>query len=135
MKDPLYWRFWWHTLPFLFLRPWFGLDTQRGNRPLSWYSQIFFWLLRCGYHLVQTAKLQQDIQVDVLITLFDLCVFPNIATTTIFHAHRWELIKSPVNFPFQKVFWVEPPWQIDGGVTTARSFVLIITYVKINCEI
>ena len=69
---------------FAFVWPCFGLDTQRGNKPLFWSSQIIFWIWRCDYHLVQTTKLQQYFQGGVFITTLDLSVFSNIVTTTFF---------------------------------------------------
>ena len=51
---------------FVFFRPYFGLESQIGYQPLPWSSQFSFWLLRCGFHLVQTIKLFRDIQVTIL---------------------------------------------------------------------
>ena len=77
---------------FVFWWPYFGLESQSGCQPLSWSSQSPFWLLRCGFHLVQTVKLRWNIQGDDLVTTLDLLVFPNFATTTIFHVHRLKQI-------------------------------------------
>ena len=77
---------------FVFLRPYFDLEIQSGYQPLYWSSQFSFWLWRCGFHLVQTVKLCWDIQGDDLVTTLDLFVFPNFATTTIFHVHRLKQI-------------------------------------------
>ena len=88
------------TWLFLFLWPCMGFDTQRGNKPLSWYSQIIFWIWRCDSHLVHTNKLQQYVQGDVLLTIINLSVFPNIATTTIFHVHRCDITKCEL-FPLE----------------------------------
>ena len=78
---------------FVFLRPYFGLEIQSSYQPLSWSSQFYFWLRRCGFHLVQTVKICWDIQGDDIFTNLDVLVFPNFATTTIFHVHR--LLVSP----------------------------------------
>ena len=64
-----------------------GIETQRGNQPLTWSSQIIFWFSRCDFHIVQINKLQRYFEDDVLITVLDIPVFPNITTTIIFHAH------------------------------------------------
>ena len=77
---------------FVFLRPYFGLESQSGYQPLYWSSQFYFWLWICGFHLVQTVKLFWDIQGDDLVTSLDLLVFPNFAMTTIFHVHRLKQI-------------------------------------------
>ena len=102
------------TLLFVFLWNCFGLDTQRCNQPLYWYSQIIFWLWICDSHLVQTAKLQRYVQNDVIITTLDISVFPNISTTTIFiltavNSPRVKFF-SPINFYPQNVFQVGQPW-------------------------
>ena len=78
--------------PFLFWRHYFGLESQSGYQPLSWSSKFSFWLWICGFHLVHTVKLCWDIQGDDLVTALDLLVFPNFATTTIFHVHRLKQI-------------------------------------------
>ena len=85
-------------IPCLFLFLWngFGLDTQRVNQLLSWSYLIIFGLWRCDSHLVHTEKLQLDVQGGVLITILDLSMFPNIATTTIFHDHSCELTKCEI---------------------------------------
>ena len=76
---------------FFFLWPSNGLDSHRCNQPLSWYSLIIFWLWRCDYHIVQTTKIQRDVQSDVILTIPDLSVFPTILKNTIFHVHWCEL--------------------------------------------
>ena len=76
---------------FVFVWTYFGLETQGGNQPLSWYFQFLFWLWRCDFHLLQAIKFQQNVQGDILVTTLDLSVFTNIVTTTIFHVHSWEL--------------------------------------------
>ena len=99
-----------NCIPFLFLFLWpcNGLDTQRGIQPLSWYSLIIFWLWRCDFHLFHATKFQRDVQGDVLITILNLRVFPNIATTTIFHVYRCELAQCE-NFL---------PERLPSGATT-----------------
>ena len=77
---------------FVFFRPYLVLKSQRGYQPLCWSPQFYFWLWRCGFHLVQTVKLCWDIQGDTLVTTPDLLMFPNFATTTIFHFHRLKQI-------------------------------------------
>ena len=76
-----------------------GLETQRDNQPLSLYSQIIFWIWRCDFHLVQTTKFQRDVQGDVFLAIFDIYLFPKIATTAIFHVHRCELTKCKLFLP------------------------------------
>ena len=75
----------------------FGLAL---NQPLSWSSQIIFLLWRCDSHLVQTAKLQQYVQNDVIITTLDVSVFPKISTTTIFHVNSCEITKSEISLTY-----------------------------------
>ena len=77
---------------FVFLQPYFGLKIKSGRQPLFWSSQFPFLLWRCGFHLVQTFKLWWDIQGDDLVTILYLLVFPNFATTKIFHVHRLKQI-------------------------------------------
>ena len=84
---------------FVFLWPYFDLGTQRSNWPLSWSSQIIFWLWICDFHIVQTAKLQWYFHGDFLITTLDLSEFSNILMNTIFHAHSWELTKFELSLP------------------------------------
>ena len=74
---------------FVFIWHYFILDTQRSNQPISWYSQFYLFILKCDYHLVQTAKFQQDVQGDLLVTTLDLAVSTNITTTSIFQVHSW----------------------------------------------
>ena len=81
---------------FVFLWSFFAIETQRCNQPLSWSSLIIFWLWICDSHLVQTAKLQWDVQSDVLVTTLDLSDFHNFVTKTIFHVHSCELTKCEV---------------------------------------
>ena len=92
LKSPSYWHFRWHTLPCLFLWPYFGLEIQSGYQPLSWSLQFSFSFWWCVFCLVQIVKLFWDIQGDNLVTTLDLLVFPNFATTTIFHVHRLKQI-------------------------------------------
>ena len=73
---------------FVFWWPYFSLEIHNGYQPLSWSFQFSFWLWRCGFHLVQTVKLPWDVQVDDLVTILDLPVFPNFALTTILQVHR-----------------------------------------------
>ena len=91
---------------FVFLWPCFGLETHRGNQPLSWSPPIIFWLWRCDSCLVHNSKLQQYFQGDLLVTTLDLPVFHNIDTNTIFHVHS---LKS---FPTCELFLPErlPCW-------------------------
>ena len=76
---------------FVFLWPFNGLETQRGNQPLSWSSLKILCFWWCDFYLVHNTKIQRDFQGDVLLTILDISVFPNIATTTIFHVHQCEL--------------------------------------------
>ena len=80
---------------FLFPLPYIGIDTQRSNQPMSWSSLILFWFWRCDFHLLQTTKFQRDVQGDVLITIINISVFPNI-----FNNH---------NFPCSQV-WIHQVW-------------------------
>ena len=82
-----------NVIPWLFVLIWPSdvLDNQRLNKPLSWSSQIIFWLWRCYFYIFQTNKIQKDIQGDVLLTILDLPLFPRIVPTAIFHVHRCEL--------------------------------------------
>ena len=79
---------------FTFCWPCFGLEIQSGYQSLSWSLHFYFWLWRCGFHLVQIVKLLWDfqnlvhVQSDTLITILDLSMFLNIALTTFSHAHR-----------------------------------------------
>ena len=75
---------------FVFIWPSNGLETQRGNQPLYWSSQIIFWFWRLYFNLVQANKIWRDVQGDVLLNILDIHVFLNIDTTTIFHVHRCE---------------------------------------------
>ena len=75
---------------FLFLWPYNVLDTQRDNQHLSWSYQIIFWLWGNDFHLVHNTKIHIDVQVDVLLTIMNLPVFPNIVMTTNFHVCRCE---------------------------------------------
>ena len=81
--------------PCIFVVIWscIGLVTQSSNQSLSWSSQIIFWIWIFDSNLVQTAKLQQYVQGDVLVTTLYLSVFPNIAMTTIVRVHSCELAK------------------------------------------
>ena len=94
---------------FVFLWPYLVLETQRGNQALSWSFQFPFWLWRCDFHLVQTVKLWLDEQGDVIVTALDIFVFPNIATTTIFHVHR-----QGKHFPTCQLFL---PERLSSGAT------------------
>ena len=69
--------------------------------PLSWYSQIIFWIWRYDSHLVQSAKRQQYVQGDLVITILDIYLFPNIATTTIVYVHSCELTKCELFLAFE----------------------------------
>ena len=79
---------------FLFLWPSNGIETHRGNQPLYWAPQISFWFWRCDFNLVQTSKIQRNVQGDLILTILDPPVFPNILNTTIFHIHWCELYLS-----------------------------------------
>ena len=112
---------------FAFIWPCFDIETWRVNQTLYWSSLNKFRLWWCDSHLFHTAKLQCDVQGDVIVTNHDISVFPNIATTTIF---MFTAENSPtVNFSSQNVFQLEQPWQIYYAVTTYRSFMFIITSV------
>ena len=89
------------NMPRIFVFIWTsnGLETQRGNQPLYWYSQIIFWFWRCDFCIVHTAKFQRDVQGDVLLTILNLPMFPNILTSTIFHVHRCELTRCELSLP------------------------------------
>ena len=93
-------------LIFVFLWPWFDLETQRGNQPLYWFSYIIFFLWRFNSRLVRTAKLQLYFQGGVLITTLDLSVFPNFFLTTNFHVHSCELTKCEI-FLLREIFLLE----------------------------
>ena len=95
---------------FVFFWPCFGLESQSGYQPLSWSPQFSFWLWICGFHPVQTVKLLWDIQGDTLVTTPDLLVFPNFATTTIFHVHRLKQIFLTCKIFLPERLWVEQPW-------------------------
>ena len=101
---------------FVFFRPCFGLDSQSGYQPLSWSLLFYFWIWRCGFHLVQIVKILWDIQNliniqgDTLVTTFDLRVFPNLATTTVFMFTDSNKYCLPMNSSSQNVFRVEQPW-------------------------
>ena len=90
---------------FVFFRPGFGLESQSGYQPLSWFLQFYFWLWRCCFHLVQIVKLLWDIQNliniqgDTLVTTLVLLVFPNFATTIVFMFTDSNKSCLPVNFP------------------------------------
>ena len=125
-----------YGIPCLFLFLWtcFVIDTHRGSQPLSWSILFISWLWRCDSHLVQTAKLWRDVQGGVLITILDISVFPNIATTTIFHVNSCELTKCEL-FLTCEIFLLE---RLPSGATminrrwcynSSRSFMLIITSV------
>ena len=43
------------------------------------------------FNLVHMTKIQRYVQEDVLLTVLDLPVFPNIVTTTIINVHQYEL--------------------------------------------
>ena len=93
---------------FGFLWPSNGIETQIGNQPLSWSSQITFWLWRCDIHLVHNTKFQRDFQGDVLLAILGLPVFSNIKTTNFL---MFICVNSPgVNFSSQSVFQLEQPW-------------------------
>ena len=78
-------------LAFSPLWPFNVIQMHKGNQPLSWSSQIIFWLQRYDFYLVHTAKFQRDVQCDILTTILNIPMFTNIKTTTIFHVHRCEL--------------------------------------------
>ena len=82
------------TCLFVFLWPYNGIETQRGNQPLSWSTTILFWIWICDFHILQTNKIQRYVHGDVLLTIFDIPVFTNIATTAIFHVHQCEIFLS-----------------------------------------
>ena len=79
---------------FIFCRTCFGLEIQSGYQPISWSFLFYFWLLRCGFHLVQIVKFLWyfqnlvRVQSDTVITILDLSMFPNIALTIVSHVHR-----------------------------------------------
>ena len=94
----------------------FGLDLAL--RPIEAINPFpdlpeLYWLFSCDTTIVQNAKLQQDVQGDVLFTTLDLSVFPNTATTTffIFTAKTLPSVNffSPVNSSYHNVFRVEQP--------------------------
>ena len=107
---------------FFIFRPCFGLESQSGYQPLSWYTQFSFWLWRCGFHLFQTVKIFWDIQGDNLVTNFDILVFPNFLTTTIFMCTDWNKYFLPVNFSSQNVFWVDVRATRHTGARARRVF-------------
>ena len=79
---------------FIFCRPCLGLESKSGYQPLSWSLHFYFWLWRCGFHLVHIVKFLWDfqnlvhVQSDTLITILDLSMFPNIELTTVSYVHR-----------------------------------------------
>ena len=75
------------------------LRSREVINPFHDINQIIFWLWICDSHIVQTNKFQQYFQGDVLLTILNLSVFPNIVTTTIFHVHRCELTKCELSPP------------------------------------
>ena len=83
---------------FIFFRPCFSLEIQSGYQPLSWSLLFYFWLWRCGFHLVQIVKFLWDfqniihVQSDTLINILDIFMFPNIALTTVSNVHRHKQI-------------------------------------------
>ena len=87
---------------FVFVWPYFGLETNRGDQTLSWSFQFFFWIWICHFHLVQTVKFQWYFQGDILVTNLDLPVFPNITTTTNFHVHIQEQLFLTCQFFLQE---------------------------------
>ena len=118
---------------FLYIfRPCFGIDYQISYQPLSWSLHFYFWLWRCGFHLVQIVKILWDIQIlihiqgDTLVTTLDLFVFPNIALTTVFHVHRLKQILLLTCELFLPERLPSGATMINrGGVTTTRNFMLI----------
>ena len=90
-----------HFIPFLFDSIWQsnGLENQRDNQPLSWSSLIILFFWRCYFCHVQATKFQIYVQGDVFITTFNLHVFPNISTTTMFHVHSFELTRCELFLP------------------------------------
>ena len=93
---------------FIFIWPYNGLETQKCNQPLSWSSQIIFWLWRCDFHLVQTTKFQRDVQGDILFTILIYLCFLTLRRSQFF---MFTGVKSPsVKFSSQNVFQVEQPW-------------------------
>ena len=97
-----------NDIPFLvmFLWPYNGRETQRDNQPLSWSSKIIFWLWRYYFHLVQTKKFQRDVQGDVLLTMPNLLLFPNIVIPTIFHVRICELHQVCTFPPIMSSNWI-----------------------------
>ena len=83
----------------VFIWPYNGLETHRGNQTLYWSSQIIFWLWRCDFNIFHTTKFKQYVQGEVLLTVLILTVFPNIATTKSFHVHRCEITKCELFIP------------------------------------
>ena len=79
---------------FIFCWPCFGLESHSSYQPLSWSLYLYFWLGRCGFHLVQIVKFLWDfqnlvhVQSDTLITILDLFMFPNIELATVSHVRR-----------------------------------------------
>ena len=76
------------------LWPYNGLDTQKGNQPLSWYFKIIFWFWGCNFHFVHTNKIKRYVQGGALLTILDIPVFLNITTAKMFHVHQCELSLS-----------------------------------------
>ena len=99
-----------------------GLETQRGNQPLPWSSQIIFLQWRCDFHILQIITVQRDVQGDVLPTILDLYVFLTLQQP------KFSLLTC-ANFPSHNVFQVEQLWWIDGCVTTDRILLSLRTYV------
>ena len=97
----------WH---FLFLWPYFGLETQRGNQPLSWSFQFSFWLWRCDFILSRLSNFDEMSKVTYLsLPLISLC-YLTFRRSQLFMFTARKCFSLPVNFSSQKVFQLEEPW-------------------------
>ena len=76
----------------LFLVWIFFPDRQKGSHPLTWYFHINTWLWKGDLPLVQTIKLRRYVQDNLLPTIIDLPLFPNIASSTTFHVQWCKII-------------------------------------------
>ena len=70
----------------------FGTDIQISSQPLNWYYHTTISLLRGDLPLVHKIKLRRDIHYDVMLTIIDLPVFPNIESCTTCHVHQCEIL-------------------------------------------
>ena len=110
----------------VFLWPYNGLETQIFNQPLSWYSQIIFYIWRYDFILFRLQNFKEIFKMMNLSPFLTYLFFLTLRRLNFFMLTG---VKSQsVNFSSHKNFWLEQPWQTDSGVVTYRSFIFI-TYV------